>query len=264
MLRFSSAGRSHPGLVREHNEDAAFAGPYLQVVADGVGGAAAGEVASATAAYVVSALAASAPAEDPARLLERAVRVAHEQLRAGTADDPARTGMGTTLTALLLDGERCALAHLGDSRAYHLRDGTLRQVTRDQTYVQTLVDAGLLSRADARTHPRKNVVVNALDAGTAAAPDVTMVELEVGDRFLLCSDGLTDLVADDVLAGCLDGADPDGAAERLVEAALEAGGLDNVTVLVSDVVDGPRLVADGAPLGALADPTLIVDPAAVR
>ncbi|NUR06677.1 MAG: serine/threonine-protein phosphatase [Nocardioidaceae bacterium] len=264
MLRFSSSGRSHPGLVRGNNEDAGFAGPYLQVVADGVGGAAAGEVASATAAYVVSALAGASSGRDPADVLTHAVQVVHEQLVAGTAAVPERAGMGTTLTALLVDEGRCALAHVGDSRAYVLRDGELSQVTRDHTYVQTLVDAGVISREEARRHPRKNVVINALEASTLAKPDVTVVGIVEGDRFLLCSDGLTDLVDDDTIARCLDTADPDDAVARLVQAALDAGGTDNVTALVSDVVDGPRLVPDGSMFGAFADPTLVVDPAAVH
>jgi len=264
VLRFSCAGRSHPGLVRGNNEDAGFSGPYLQVVADGVGGNAAGEVASATAAYVVSALASASRGQEPAEVLRRAVELVHEQLRVGTASDPARTGMGTTLTALLIDGERCALAQVGDSRAYLLRDGVLTQITRDHTYVQTLVDAGVISREEARVHPRKNVVINALEAGTLAVPDVTQVDLAVGDRFLLCSDGLTDLVDDDTLAYCLGAVDPDDAVATLVQAALDAGGTDNVTALVSDVEDAPMLVFYGASLGAMADPALVVDPAAVH
>ncbi|MGN6129536.1 MAG: PP2C family protein-serine/threonine phosphatase [Nocardioidaceae bacterium] len=126
MLRFRSAGRSHPGLVREHNEDSGFAGPYLQLVADGVGGAAAGEVASATAAYVTSAVTmARGTGADVREVLAEAVRLAQEQLRAGVAADPDREGMGTTLTAVLTDGQTVALAHLGDSRAYLWREDTL-------------------------------------------------------------------------------------------------------------------------------------------
>jgi serine/threonine protein phosphatase PrpC len=264
VLRFACAGRSHPGLVRGNNEDAGFCGPYLQVVADGVGGNAAGEVASATAAYVVSALASGSRGQDPAAVLRRAVEIVHEQLRVGTASDPARTGMGTTLTALLLDGDRCALAQVGDSRAYLLHAGELVQVTRDHTYVQTLVDAGVITREEARAHPRKNVVINALEAGSLAVPDVTPVELAVGDRFLLCSDGLTDLVDDHTLARCLGAEQPDVAVDALVQAALDAGGTDNVTVLVCDVEDAPMLVFYGASLGAMSDPALVVDPAAVH
>ncbi len=264
MLRFSSAGRSHPGLVRSNNEDSGFAGPYLQLVADGVGGAAAGEIASATAAYVTSALAMGTPQPDLLELLDRAVRISHEQIRAGTALDPARTGMGTTLTALLTDGRHVALAHVGDSRAYLLRDGELTQLTRDQTLVQTLVDEGLITRDEARRHPYKNVVLQAVDGDRPATPDLGLVDVRPGDRLLVCSDGLSDLVDDEQIRACLADGEVAEAVDRLVEAALAAGGRDNVTCVVSDVVDGPVLQPVGAVLGALGDPWLVVDPTAVH
>jgi protein phosphatase len=264
MLRFSSAGRSHPGLVRSNNEDSGFAGPYLQLVADGVGGAAAGEIASATAAYVTSALAMGTAQPDLLELLDRAVRITHEQLRAGTALDPARTGMGTTLTALLTDGEHVALAHVGDSRAYLLRAGELTQLTRDQTLVQTMVEAGLITRDEARRHPHKNVVLQAVDGDRPAVPDLGLVDVRPGDRLLVCSDGLSDLVDDEQIRACLAQEEVADAVDRLVDAALAAGGRDNVTCVVSDVVDGPVLQPDGTRLGALGDPWLVVDPAAVR
>ncbi len=268
VLRFRSAGRSHPGLVREHNEDSGFAGPYLQLVADGVGGAAAGEVASATAAYVTSAFtmgAGSGPEEtDLLDVLAKAVELAHEQLSAGVAADPDREGMGTTLTAVLTDGDKVALAHLGDSRAYLWRDDTLSQVSRDQTLVQLLVDEGRITEDEARSHPRRNVVLQALDGERPAEPDLLLLDLEAGDRLLLCSDGLSDMVDDATLARCLRVTDREQAADALVQAALEGGGRDNVTVLVSDLEDGPALCRDGTPLGALGDPGLVLDPAAVR
>jgi len=265
MLRFVSAGRSDVGLVRANNEDSGFAGPYLCLVADGVGGAAAGEVASATAAYVATALSMAEPPGRVLELLERAVRFTHEQLRAGSRADPHRVGMGTTLTALYTDGTTVGLGHVGDSRCYLLRDGELRQLTRDHTYVQTLVDAGVLSPAEARRHPRKNIVTQALDDGErAAVPDLTVVDVRPGDRLALCSDGLSDLVEDGRIAVALRHPDPQLAAGRLVDAALRAGGSDNVTCLVADVVDAPRVVPDGRHLGAFADPFLVVDPAAVH
>ena len=267
MLRFDYGGRSHTGLVRTNNEDSGYAGPYLQLVADGVGGAAAGEVASATAAYVTSALAnrvAATPGADLSGLFEEAVRLTHEQLRAGTAAEPARFGMGTTLTVLLTDGERVVLGHVGDSRAYRLRDGELAELSHDDTYVQTLVDAGVISREDACRHPKKNVVLQAVDGEHLATPDVRAVDVHLGDRLLVCSDGLTDLVDDGQVALCLTLDDPDEAATALVDAALAAGGVDNVTCVVADVVDGPRLVPDGLKLGAASDPWLVVDPAAVH
>jgi protein phosphatase len=264
MLRFHRAGRSHSGLVRAVNEDSGFAGPSLVLVADGVGGAAAGEVASATAAYVTSALALGRPDADPVALLSEAVRLTHEQLEVGTAQDPSRTGMGTTLTALLTDGARVALCQVGDSRAYLLRDGTLTQLTRDQTFVQLLVEQGVITREQARRHPRKNVVLQALEAGHPAEPDVGLVDVRLGDRLLVCSDGLTDLVEDDQVRVCLEQPDAEEAAQALVDAALAAGGVDNVTCVVADVEDGPRLVPDGARLGAFSSPDLVVDPAAVH
>ncbi len=264
MLRFDSVGRSEVGLVRGNNEDSGFAGPSLLLVADGVGGAAAGEVASATAAYVTSALAMADPEGDVLDVLERAARLVHDQLRVGTDQDPSRTGMGTTLTALLTDGRRVGLGHVGDSRAYRLRAGELVQVTHDHTFVQTLVDQGLLSRAEARRHPRKNVVLQAFDGCHPVRPDVLLVDVRVGDRLLLCSDGLTDLVEDAAIRACLEPGGPAEAVDRLVAAALAAGGVDNVTCVVCDVVDAPRLVPDGLRLGALGDPALVVDPAAVH
>ena len=173
--------------------------------------------------------------------------------------------MGTTLTVLLTDGERVVLGHVGDSRAYLLRDGELAQLTHDDTYVQTLVDAGVISREDARRHPRKNVVLQAVDGEHPATPDV-----RAGRR-----------TSRGPVAGLLRRphrpggrrpgrrsawrlADPDEAAAALVDAALAAGGVDNVTCVVADVVDGPRLVPDGLKLGASGDPWLVVDPAAVH
>ena len=264
VLRFASAGRSHVGLVRDHNEDSGFAGPSLQLVADGVGGAAAGEVASATAAYVMSTMALSHCDSDLCELLVKALGLAHAQLRVGTQADAARQGMATTLTAVVTDGTSCALAHLGDSRAYVLRAGSLDQITTDHTFVQGLVDEGRITREEARTHPWKNVVLHALDGTEEPRPDVLPLDLQVGDRLLVCSDGLSDMVDDPAIEHLLSRDDRDQAADALVEAALAAGGRDNVTVLVADLEDGPAIHGDGALLGALRDPTLIIDAGAVR
>jgi serine/threonine protein phosphatase PrpC len=264
MLRFRYAARTHPGLVRDNNEDSGFAGPYLQLVADGVGGAAAGEVASATAAYVTSAATMGSSDPDLLEVLARAVTTVHEQLRAGVAAEPGRAGMGTTLTAIVTDGAQAAMAHLGDSRAYLLREGALSQLTRDQTLVQMLVDEGEITREQARGHPQRNIVLQALDGDAAPAPDLQLLDLHPGDRLLVCSDGLSDMVEDDRVAEGLAEPDLETAAEALVQAALAAGGHDNVTALVADVEDGPLISRDGAPLGALRDPGVVLDPAAVR
>jgi serine/threonine protein phosphatase PrpC len=264
MLRFAYGARSHVGLVRTNNEDSGFAGPYLQLVADGVGGAAAGEIASATTAYVVSALAATHPDDEPADLLTRAVQEAHRQLEEGVAADRDRTGMATTLTAVLARGDRCVLLHIGDSRGYLLRGGGLTQLTTDHTLVQSLVDEGRLTREQVAGHPYRSVVLRWVDGRTRPEPDVVTLDLRVGDRLLVCSDGLSDLVPEDRIASLLAETDPDPAAAGLVDAALEAGGKDNVTCLVADLVDGPVVHSDGRLLGAMQDPSLVVYPAAVR
>jgi protein phosphatase len=267
MLRFSGKGMTDVGRVREANEDSAFLGPYVALVADGVGGAAAGEVASATVAYVVSAIARLRHEQDPVRVLQDAIEAARESLQTGIDADLQRAGMATTLTALATDGTRVVLGHLGDSRGYLLRDGVLRQVTTDHTYVQQLIAAGHLVPEQARTHPWRNVVMRSLHGGPAEvdqAPDIIALDLGPGDRLLLCSDGLTDMVRDERIAEILHVPDPEVAATGLVDAALEAGGSDNVTCLVFDVVDGPRVTGDGQLLGAVRDVVNIVDPAAVR
>ncbi len=267
MLRFSGAGVSDVGLVRDHNEDSAFVAPYVALVADGVGGAAAGEVASATAAYVVSAVALSRFGDDPESLIRDAVAAARINLRHGVRDDPSRDGMATTLTVVVGDGDRVLLGHVGDSRAYLYRDGRLDQISRDHTYVQTLVDSGLVSRDEMAFHPWRNVVLRSLQASPEdelTDVDVLEVDTRPGDRLLLCSDGLTDLVADDRIAEVLRLKDPHSAAAVLTQAALEAGGHDNITAVVLDVVDGPQVVGDGRLLGAVFNFENIVDPAYVR
>lgn len=264
MLQFRFAALSETGPVREHNEDAGFAGPYLLCVADGVGGAAAGEIASATTAYIVSARSLAAPGYDPDRLLRAAVADAHDQLVAGIAADPARTGMGTTLTALLTDGISAALAQVGDSRAYLLRAGRLTQLSHDQTLVQAWVDAGRLTPEEAAASPYKNVVLQAVDGEHVPVPVVQPLDLRPGDRLLLCSDGMSDVLPHARVAPLLSGDSRSMAAERLVRAAVDAGTRDNVTVVVADVVDAPAVVGNGLVLGAGTDLRNVVDPVAVR
>ena len=264
MLHFAYGAASHVGLVREHNEDAGFAGPYLQLVADGVGGAAAGEVASATTTYVVTALAMGRPELDAATLLTQAVAAAHRELRRGTRDDEARQGMATTLTAVLARDDRVTLVHVGDSRAYLLRAGELGRLSTDQTLVQLLIDQGDLRPDQVPAHPFRNVVLRSVNADAAVEPALEELDLVVGDRLLLCSDGLTDFVPESDIVGALAVDDPDEAARSLVDLALAAGGRDNVTCLVADLRDGPGMKTDGRLLGAMQDPRLVVDPAAIR
>ncbi|MCW2765125.1 MAG: protein phosphatase domain protein [Nocardioides sp.] len=265
MLRFSGAGVSDAGRVRPHNEDSGFVAPYVALVADGVGGAAAGEIASATAAYAVSAMVLAHGLEDPERVLTVAVEAAVASIRRGVQEDLNRLGMATTLSVLVCDGSRVVLGHVGDSRAYHLRDGRLTQISSDHTYVQRLVDSGQLARDAVSRHPWRNVVLRSLD-GDPVGNEVDLVPVPVlsGDRLMLCSDGLTDLVDDARIAEVLKLQDPHSAAAVLTHSALLAGGRDNVTCIVLDVVDGPVVVGDGQLLGALRDIHNVVDPSAVR
>jgi protein phosphatase len=262
MLRFSGAGVSHVGLVRPENEDSAFVGPYLAAVADGVGGAAAGEVASATATFALAATVLGRFGEPPEQLLLDGSEAAGAHVRRGVQTDLNRLGMATTLTAVVTDGERVVLGHVGDSRAYLLRDGALIQVSRDHTYVQDLVERGHLDEESVRRHPWRNVVLRSVDGDPVhEGLDLVPLDVEVGDRLLLCSDGLTDLVRDEAIADLLAVEDADAAAAACVESALAAGGRDNVTCVVVDVVDGPSIVGDGQLLGAVREIGNIVDPA---
>jgi serine/threonine protein phosphatase PrpC len=265
VLRFSGAGVSDVGRVRASNEDSGFVGPYVALVADGVGGAAAGEVASATAAYAVAAVALGRLGESPEQVITQAALAARDNIRLGVQRDLNRLGMATTLTVVVCDGRRVALGHVGDSRAYLLQDGVLRQLSTDHTYVQHLIDTGGLTPEGRATHPWRNVVLRSVD-GDPAGPDIDVIPLDlaVGDRLLLCSDGLTDLVDDDTIAEALRTEDAEDAASVLTAAALSAGGRDNITCIVLDLVDGPRVVGDGRLLGAVKDPRNVVDAAAVR
>jgi PPM family protein phosphatase len=265
MLRFSGAGVSDVGRVRAVNEDSGFVGPYLALVADGVGGAAAGEIASATAAYAVAATALGRLGQRPEQVVEAAAAAARDNVRLGIQRDLMRLGMATTLTMLVCDGRRVVLGHVGDSRAYLFRGGGLAQVSMDHTYVQHLVDTRGLSPEERATHPWRNVVLRSVDGDPdSSGLDVAGIDVEVGDRLLLCSDGLTDLVDDSRITQVLGLHDPQSAAAVLTQSALTAGGRDNVTCIVVDLVDGPMVVGDGQLLGAVADPANIVDAASVR
>lgn len=265
MIRFSGAGVSDVGRVRAQNEDAGFVGPYVALVADGVGGAAAGEVASATAAYAVSATALGRFLEPPELVLAAAANAAHAAIRLGVQRNLDRLGMATTLTVLVCDGSRVVLGHVGDSRAYRYRDGELRQLSRDHTYVQHMVDTGQLTQDAASRHPWRNIVLRSLDGDPEEKGlDLVPVPTRPGDRLMLCSDGLSDLVSRERIAEVLRLADPMSAAAVLTQSALAAGGRDNITCIVLDVVEGPLVVGDGKLLGAVRDVENIVDAASVR
>ena len=238
-LKLRSVAVSDRGLVRSANQDSAHAGQWLVAVADGMGGMAAGDLASTIAIEAVRRLDVETPEEGLIAALQDAVEVASAGIRAAIEEEPERQGMGTTLTALLFarTGTCLALAHVGDSRAYLLRGGTLTQLTRDDTFVQMLVDEGVISADEAHSHPRRAVVTRALQ-GEPVTPAYTTLVPQAGDRWLLCSDGLSNVVRQDSLAETLLGLpDPDQCARRLVDLALRAGGPDNITVVIADVLD---------------------------
>ncbi|MFZ0755341.1 MAG: protein phosphatase 2C domain-containing protein, partial [Trebonia sp.] len=209
-LALRYAVRSDVGLLREGNEDSAYAGPHLLAVADGMGGHAAGEVASSATITTISSLDSERPGIDLVSALAEAVAMANMRLQELVISDPATEGMGTTLTAMLwLDGH-AALCHIGDSRAYLLRSGQFYQITHDHTLVQSLVDEGKITEDDVATHPHRSLLLRALDGRTIAEPDLSQLETMPGDRLLLCSDGLSGVVTEQTLHQTLSSVwDPD-------------------------------------------------------
>lgn len=241
------AARSDVGLVRANNQDAAYAGPHLLVVADGMGGHAGGDVASSMTIAALAHLDGESHGPDDALSeLERSVDEARLDLVQRSEDEPDLNGMGTTVTAMLRAGNKLVMAHLGDSRAYLLRDGELTQVTTDHTFVQHLVDTGRISAEDAESHPQRNVVMRVLgDFDVDLTPDMSVREARPGDRWLLCSDGLSGFVSMETLEQTLiELPDIDECADHLVQLALRAGSTDNITAVVADVIDIER-AADG-------------------
>jgi PPM family protein phosphatase len=237
-LALRYAVRSDVGLLREGNEDSAYAGPHLLAVADGMGGHAAGEVASAATITTIAPLDAEDLGPDLVNALADAVATANLRLQELIISDPAIEGMGTTLTALLWVEGYAALCHIGDSRAYLLRDGQFVQITHDHTLVQSLVDEGKITEDDVATHPHRSLLLRALDGRTIAEPDLTPLETYPGDRYMLCSDGLSGVVTEHTLHQTLASIEePEKAALRLIELAIKGGGPDNITCIVADVID---------------------------
>ncbi len=248
------AAKSDVGMVRPANEDSGFAGRTLLAVADGMGGHAAGELASSTAIATLAELDSGTLTEDLLPALQEAIATSAERIGQFIQADRSRAGMGTTLTAILWQSGRIAVINVGDSRAYLLRDGELAQITHDHTYVQSLIDQGQITPAQARTHPKRNLLLRAIDGSAIPEGEGSVREAQVGDRFLLCSDGLCGYVEDEAIAQVLrDVSDPTAAVTALVDLALEAGAPDNVTAVVADVLEASddevaRLAADATPV----------------
>ncbi len=252
------AVRSDVGVLREGNEDSAYAGPHLLAVADGMGGYEAGEVASASVIKSVAPLDSGLmPESELVDAAAAAVTRAQQNLRAIVEADPTVGSMGTTLTAMLWSGATAAVVHIGDSRAYLLRDEDLYQITRDHTFVQALIDQGRIRPDEAANHPQRSLLLRALDGRTDADPDVSLLTAELGDRYLLCSDGLPVVVSDEEIRQTLaDLPEPSDAVLALIDLAVRGGGPDNITCIVADVIDTEegRRAATKAPVlaGAVA------------
>ncbi|MGW3563449.1 PP2C family protein-serine/threonine phosphatase [Streptomyces sp. NPDC000941] len=235
-LRFAAG--SHKGMIREGNEDSGYAGPRLLAIADGMGGQAAGEVASSEVISTLVQLDDDVPGSDILTSLGSAVQRANDQLRMMVEEDPQLEGMGTTLTALLWTGQRLGLVHVGDSRAYLLRDGVLTQITQDHTWVQRLVDEGRITEEEAGTHPQRSLLMRALGSGDHVEPDLSIREVRAGDRYMICSDGLSGVVSHQTLEDTLASYQgPHETIQELIQLALRGGGPDNITCIVADVLD---------------------------
>lgn len=239
-IEFRCAARSDVGLVRSNNQDSGYAGPNLLVLADGMGGPAGGDIASSVAiAHLVPLDSDSYPADKMLPLLREALMDAHDELSDRSRRDKDLEGLGTTCIALMRSGNKLAMVHIGDSRAYVLRGEALTQVTTDHSFVQYLVESGQITPEEAEHHPNKNVVLRVLgDSQADVTPDETIREAVVGDRWLLCSDGLSGVVSPETLGAVLaEIDDPGECAEELICLALRAGGPDNITCVVADIVE---------------------------
>ena len=233
-----STAVSHVGKIRANNQDSGYAGTQLFVVADGMGGHAGGDVASAIALKrVMEADRQYASAADAEFALQSALSAANTMLAETVFEHPELTGMGTTVSAILRSGAQIAIAHIGDSRIYLLRDGTLKQISADHTFVQRLVDSGRITPEEAAVHPRRSVLMRVLgDVDAAPEIDTTVFDVLPGDRWMLCSDGLSSYVSDDKIQHILMSQTVvKDAADRLVKESLDQGAPDNVTVVIVDI-----------------------------
>jgi serine/threonine protein phosphatase PrpC len=235
LIRFRYAIRSEVGSLREDNQDAAYADDQVLALADGMGGHPAGDVAASLMIKPFAGLNLEGRTWDVVDHLRAAALSGEDAIAAHVSENPHLDGMGTTLTAVLLKGDRLGLLHVGDSRAYLLRKGILYQLSHDDTLVQSLVDDGILSPEEARFHPQRNVVLRAL-MGRDTRFGLANVEVREGDWLLLCSDGLSDVLTDEDLTEGLGGDDLEVCAEDLVARALRAGTRDNVTCIVAEAV----------------------------
>jgi len=236
-LQLRYVAHSEIGLIRKNNQDSGYASPHLLAVADGMGGAAAGDLASAVAIDTIRRIEGPTTGEQMLEVLSGAIHQANDKIAELIESDFSLEGMGTTVTGAMFDGDQLGLAHIGDSRAYLYRDGQLQRLTHDHTWVQSLIDDGKISETDAAIHPHRSLLLKVLNGQPTNDPDLMMLPVKVGDRLMFCSDGVCGLIDDEVIETALQVSDLDQAAERLVVESLHEGGIDNITVIVADVVE---------------------------
>ncbi|MFL6160558.1 MAG: PP2C family protein-serine/threonine phosphatase [Marmoricola sp.] len=253
------AALSDVGRVRKDNQDSGYVGPHLIMVADGVGGAARGDIASSATVDAMRTLDA-APGNDALSQLAATLHLAHDRIAEIVEQHRELDGTSTTVSAAVFDGTHLQVAHVGDSRAYLMRDGVLKQITSDHTLVQSLVDEGRITEEEARVHPHRNLILRAVDGVHEPEPDLFPVLVQAGDRVLFCSDGCSGSLSTEQMAALMSGEPLEDVCARLVRTALDAGSSDNVTVLVAEITDG---AGDTEPLlvgaAALAPHRSIVD-----
>ena len=235
-LSFRAAGRSDIGLVRDNNEDSGFIGKYFLLVADGMGGHAAGELASSTTVAIIAQMDSNKEKLDNLdKKLTDIPNVITKELRNAINKDSSRAGMGTTLTAAVIQENQLKVSHVGDSRAYLVRNKQISRITKDQTYIQSLIDNNEITESEAKNHPQRSLLLQAIDGITESIPVITSIEILENDKILLCSDGLTNVVTDEEILEIVNQFDYVGAVSALIEKALENGGPDNITVIVADL-----------------------------
>jgi serine/threonine protein phosphatase PrpC len=248
-LQLSYVAHSETGLIRKNNQDSGYASPHLLIVADGMGGAAAGDLASAVAIDTIRQIDSPTTGEDMLEVLAFAIHQANDKIAELVDSDLSLEGMGTTVTGAIFDGSNLGLAHIGDSRAYLFREGRLERLTHDHTWVQSLVDEGKISEAEAANHPHRSLLLKVLNGQPTNDPDLTIVPVVPGDRLMFCSDGVCGLIDDAVIEAALQLPDLNDVAERLISESLHQGGIDNITVIVADVAEsggGDEVIVLGA------------------
>ncbi|MDN6557532.1 MAG: protein phosphatase 2C domain-containing protein, partial [Acidipropionibacterium acidipropionici] len=236
VLSLDIRSHSEIGLVRKNNQDSGYVSPTMLVVADGMGGAAAGDLASTVAVRQVARADSHRTGEEMLEVLAGAVSAANDELADLVTWDHSLEGMGTTFCGVMFDGTQLGLVHIGDSRGYLYRDGNLKRMTHDHSWVQSLVDEGRITESEAAVHPHRSLLLKVLNGQPQHTPDTRLVDVHEGDRLLFCSDGLCGFVPDHVISEILGQESLDDAMALLITEAHAAGGSDNITIVLADVV----------------------------